>query len=259
VEAREQFRICGRQQCPGMVQQDCGTWLGEVEKSLPTVVLSAKSPGGADLVDVQVSVDGQPLATKLDGQAVPTNPGPHLFHFALRDGTQLDQQVLVKEGEKNRAVVAVLGKPAEASSPPTPPPPAPEQPAAPEAPKPVAESPVATGKAPSTLKTLGWVAGGLGVVGLGVGTVAGILAIGDKGGAHCVQNVCDPGSLSGLKTAAAISDVGLIAGGVLLAGGAALILFAPSGPRGGSESGVSVRVAPSWVQNGGGVVVGGRF
>ena len=37
VEARAQLRVCARKECPAVVQRDCLTWLGEVERSLPTV------------------------------------------------------------------------------------------------------------------------------------------------------------------------------------------------------------------------------
>ena len=260
VEAREQFRLCGRPLCPAMVQADCGTWLGGIEKSLPTVVVSAKNAAGAELVDVEVSVDGQLLVSKLDGRAVPTNPGPRLFHFALPDGTKIDQSVLVKEGEKNRAIAVVLEKPA---APPPPKPPVTTEPSKPETespPAPVPPPPVEQTPAPpqgsSAGKTAGFVIGGVGIVGLGVGTALGIVAIGDKNGGHCVNNMCDPGSVSRMKSAALLSDVGLIAGGVLLAVGGTLVVLAPGATARGAAS---VRVSPTLTANGGGVVLGGRW
>src|SRR5262249_13965446 len=70
VGARDQFRACAAAGCPAIVQRDCATWLTEVDKALPTVVVTAKDAAGADLVNVSVSVDGQPLLTKLDGRAL---------------------------------------------------------------------------------------------------------------------------------------------------------------------------------------------
>src|SRR5580704_15746858 len=54
VEARDQLRICARQICPAVVQADCATWLDAVEKSLPTVVLTAKDGRGGDVINVKV-------------------------------------------------------------------------------------------------------------------------------------------------------------------------------------------------------------
>ena len=219
VEAREQLRVCAASSCPAVVQSDCANWLAEVEKALPSVVLSAKGGAGADLVDVKVSVDGQPLVSKLDGQAVSMNAGPHTFRFEGAESASLEEQVVIKEGEKNQPVAVVLGG----------------------------------GGSSSPWKTVGWVLGGAGVVGLGVATAFGITAMGDKSD-HCVGSVCDPGSTSAIKSAALASDIGWIAGGVLVASGVALVLLSPSGGR---EAGAEVRVAPVVAASGGGVVVGG--
>ena len=86
VEARQQLRVCAAGGCPSVVQTDCAAWLADVEKAIPTVVLAAKNGAGADLFDVKVSVDGQPLASRLDGQALPLDPGPHAFRFEGADG-----------------------------------------------------------------------------------------------------------------------------------------------------------------------------
>jgi hypothetical protein len=239
VEAREQLRVCAALRCPAVVRTDCTDWLAEVDKALPTVVVTAKSGAGADLVDVKVSVDGQPLVSKLDGQAVPMNAGPHTFHFEGVDGTRIDQHVMVREGEKNQAVAAVLGA------------------------APVthtgslgAASPAPSGTSSSPRKTVGWVLGGAGVVGLGVGTVLGIIAALDKS-AHCDANdQCDPGGTARIRREALVSDVGWTAGGILLAGGAALVLFAPGASH---EPTAAVRVAPAVTASGGGIAVGGSW
>jgi len=112
----------------------------------------------------------------------------------------------------------------------------------------------------STWKTVGWVLGGVGVAGLGVGTVAGIIAMGDKNGAHCSSSgVCDPGTTGGIKSAALASDIGWIAGGVLLASGAALVLFTPIGSHEATAGASGVRVAPTLMASGGGAVLGGSW
>ncbi len=109
IEAREQLRLCAAAQCPAVVQSDCAGWLADVERVLPTVVLSAKDAAGRDLVDVvKVSLDGQPLASVLDGQAVPVDPGMHTFRFERADGSATTQQALVREGAKAQNVSAVL-------------------------------------------------------------------------------------------------------------------------------------------------------
>jgi len=246
VEARDLFRLCARRQCPAMVQQDCGAWLGDVQRDLPTVVVSAKDGQGADLQNVQVTLDGQPLVASLDGQAVPVNPGDHLFHFEAADGTQVDRHAVIKAGEKNQAVAVVLAKPVAVT---------PAAPATPPGPH-DAQGATAPTEGAGPWRTVGWVLGGIGVVGLGVGAIFGVMAIGDKS-AHCnSENVCDAGSLSTLKTAAIVSDVGLMGGGALVLGGGALVLFGPSARH---DAAAALRIAPTWTAHGGGIAAQGSW
>jgi len=242
VEAREQLLVCAAAACPSVVQSDCATWLIEVERALPTVVISAKNGAGAYLVDVKVSVDGASLMSKLDGQSLPMNPGMHTFHFEGASGTSVDQQIVVREGEKDQSVAVVLAGASAATVP-----------GAPDA----ASSPADPGGSWGGWKTAGWIVGGAGVLGIGAGAVSGLIAIRDKSSAHCdANNVCDAGTGSAIKSAANLSDVGWIAGGVLLAGGAALVLFAPSG---GHDAAAGLRVAPLVAASGGGIVAGAAW
>ena len=252
IEARDQLRICAQQVCPAIVSRDCLTWLDAVEQSMPSVVVSAKDPSGRDLFDVKVTADGQPLTAKLAGDAVPMNPGPHAFHFEAADGSVLDQQVLVREGLKNQNIAVVLGTAAPAPAPPG---------ASPSAPP---DATPAAGGGGIPWRTVGWITGGVGVAGLALGTVFGVMAMSDKNGAHCdASGACDPGKLSDANSAATISTVGFIAGGVLLAGGAALVLFGPSGnaPEAtpAPSTGATLKLAPLVGARDAGLLLGGSW
>ena len=160
----------------------------------------------------------------------------------------LDRQVLVREGQANQGIAVVLKKAAQAT-----PVPVPAMPAQASS----VVKPTGAAEASGVWKTIGWVLGGIGVVGLGVGTAFGLVAMGDKNGAHCdASNACDTGPLNSAKSAATVSDVGLIVGGVLVAGGTALILLAPGGGR---EGEASVSIGPTIGMGGGGVVIGGGW
>jgi hypothetical protein len=271
VEAREQLRVCASGGCPTAVRTDCITWLAEVEQGLPTVVISATDGAGHDRFDVTVTVDGQAPAIALQGQALPMNPGPHALHLEAggAGGAVLDQQILVKEGAKNQGVAVVLprkkddaGTRAAAVSPATPVA-TPALPPAASIEPPKSDSPDATRSdnrppsAGSPLRTAGWVAAGVGVVGVAIGAVFGFKAISDKNGAHCdSSNACDPGPLSDANTAASIATVGVVAGGALIVGGAALVLFAPASR---SVTGVTLKVGPLVGTREGGLLVGGAW
>jgi hypothetical protein len=113
TEAREQLRVCARAECPGFIAKDCAAWLKDVEPRIPSVVLIAKNAAGSDLVDVKVTVDGAPLATKLDGLAVDVDPGAHTFAFEAPDG-RVEQKVVITEGGKAQRVSVAFGAPGTA-------------------------------------------------------------------------------------------------------------------------------------------------
>ena len=102
---------CGREVCPVAIRNDCVRWLREVTDAMPTVVLSARGPDGRDRPDVRVTLDGQPLATHLDGRPAPVDPGEHVFRFELAGVGATEQRILVREGEKDRPVVGSFGSP----------------------------------------------------------------------------------------------------------------------------------------------------
>ncbi len=234
LEARDQFRICARQQCPSAVQSDCADWLAGVERNLPTVVLTAKDRAGTLLVDVIVTVDGASFTTKLDGRSLAVNPGKHTFHFELANGTSADEQVMVTEGTQNQTITATLAP--QAKEPPNPP---------------------TTVASQSPLRTFGWVLGGVGLAGVVVGVVSGIVAISSKSSANCdASNACDPGPLASAHTAATVSDIGLIAGGALLVGGLAFVLFSP---KSHADTKRAFQIVPSLGPHDGGLLLRGRF
>ncbi len=73
--ARANLLVCSQDDCPKIVKQDCTGWLDEVDRAIPTVVLGARDARGQDLTDVHVAMDGTSLALRLDGKAIPVDPG----------------------------------------------------------------------------------------------------------------------------------------------------------------------------------------
>jgi|GEM_PF-1444963 len=108
TEARDRLRFCARDACPALLRKDCADWLRDVETRLPTVVLVAEDASHRDLAQVKVSIDGRPLADALDGRAVSVDPGPHAFRFVIDGEAPVDVGVVVREGDKNRAITAAF-------------------------------------------------------------------------------------------------------------------------------------------------------
>lgn len=110
-EAREQLVVCGRESCPKLVQQDCSEWMRELLSSLPSIVPGARDKKGRDLVDVRVSVDGKVVTETLDGKPIALDPGVHRFRFETKHAPPVDEQVVVRQGEKNRILTVTFATP----------------------------------------------------------------------------------------------------------------------------------------------------
>jgi hypothetical protein len=113
--------VCAQSNCPTVVRNDCVYWLAEVEKLVPSVTVQAKDKDGADLTDVSVSVDGEPLVSRLDGLTVPVDPGLRTFRFEHVGSTPIEQKIVIREGQKGR-VIAIQFDPRPSRLPPPPPP-----------------------------------------------------------------------------------------------------------------------------------------
>ncbi|HWA73271.1 MAG TPA: hypothetical protein VG937_13075 [Polyangiaceae bacterium] len=112
----------------------------------------------------------------------------------------------------------------------------------------------------SSLKTVGLVLGGVGVVGLGVGSFFGLKAISqinDAKDESCARSICqeqaDLDKTKDANTAATISNIAFVAGGASLVGGALLFFLAPS-PH---ETGI--RAVPYVSSNEVGLALGGQL
>jgi hypothetical protein len=254
-EARQQLLVCAALNCPLEVRSECERRLVAVNSSIPTLVFEAKDAAGNDLSAVTVTMDGKPLADRLEGTALSLDPGSHSFHFETAGQTPIDKSFVLHEGEKDRRERIAFGAGT-----------APAIPAG-GAVAPVtavkgdeASTPAAgadKGSASSSwgpLKTVGVIVGGAGIVGIGIGAAFGLMAASDKNNANCDPNgYCSAGPLSDAHSHANVSTVGFVAGGVLVAAGLGLVIFAPRAGAG------SVQVAPTVGAGSGGLVVGGAF
>jgi hypothetical protein len=109
--ARAQFVTCAAQRCPAVVQKDCAEWLAAVDDALPTVIVHAHDGAGRDLTEVRVTVDGEVIAERLDGRALPVDPGEHTFRFSAAGAPEQSRKLVLHEREKGRPVEVVLGAP----------------------------------------------------------------------------------------------------------------------------------------------------
>jgi hypothetical protein len=109
--AREQLLVCSRPECPALIRQDCSQWVGEVQNAIPSVVVAGRDASGHDVLAVRVSIDGAVVAESLDGKPIQIDPGPHKFRYESAGRPPIEEQVLVREGERNRQITVNFARP----------------------------------------------------------------------------------------------------------------------------------------------------
>jgi hypothetical protein len=213
--------------------------------------------------------DGIVLGQALIGVSVPVDGGDHVIDVAAAGKRPWRTSVTIRP-EKDKRTVSVPSLEDAAGAP---------------APAPVGAAPPSAGVAPAAgsgtetgatklevtstraenaltgIQIGGIVAGGLGVVGLAVGTVFGLTAIGKNNDS---KNGCDKGvctnadafqARADARSAATISTVAVVAGGVLAAAGVTLLVM---GKPKRSEQG-NVSLSPSVTENQLGLGLRGTF
>src|SRR5258708_27109498 len=109
LQAKEQLLKCANSACSGWIRQQCSARYIQLEEDTPTVVPLATDELGIVRVDVQVTVDGEPLTSHLDGRALPVDPGLHEFSFTA-DGVATKTKVMIVQGARNRPVAVTLSE-----------------------------------------------------------------------------------------------------------------------------------------------------
>jgi hypothetical protein len=260
-ESEESLRICVRDVCPDFVKIDCGQWLSDVRREMPSVILMVTDGSGNEVTDVQVTLDGALLSSALDGRSFEVNPGPHELTFE-RQGAKRSERVSIRQGEKNRVIKIELTThvdtdadgvadaddkcPNEAG--------VDSDEGCPAAPLVPSQEPAKTGL--SGLEVGAIVAGGVGVLGFATFAVAGSLSRANASEAIKVckpdGSACEPDVIEDYQDKEAlynpIANIGAIVGGVGVA--TAAVLFAlsledstPEQPKVGE---VKWSVSPTW-------------
>lgn len=235
LAAREAFRACVAPSCPSVVRDDCTERLRDVTSSIPTVLFDVVDPSGTAIAAVKVTVDGQPLADRLDGVALEVDPGFHVFVLRTPSGDPLERSLNVQRGEKGRHERVVLGTNTRPS-------PAPRRTLSLDGPAPLPSSRSGAGDAQ---RWVGLGLGGAGAFGLGLGSVFALVA--NSTYQNAIHNECfggnasrcSPSGIDDGRTAhaqALASTTSFVAAAALLGAGAAVYLTAP-------QRGVSLRPA----------------
>jgi len=214
------------------------------------VRLAAGSPGGA-----RVLCDGAELDAASLGVDLPVDPGPHVLE-AQAPGRSAKRVTIELHESERRAVTVETGGPITQAPPPTTAPTAATPPPAPSV---------------GALRTAAWIAGGIGIAGVGVAGITGVLVLGKASTMeeHCPessgQRVCDRNGGAArdeVRPLLAANTVAWVVGGVGLAAGTGLFLLSLRGPS--TTSTVGLRPTPATATigvsaAGGSVSLGMRF
>lgn len=244
TSARQTFLTCAQSSCPAIIQADCARFSEDLDRLVPTVSFAARDPGGVDLPDTTVYVDGQLVTMRLDdGKSYDLDPGKHAVRF-VHEGRETTVTVVLNQGEKGRGVVASFADPVDAAR------------AMPALPPPALQTRRSVG--PLLIAGLGAVAAVAGavLVTVGIKEVPSSCSIGSR---QCVAPPGDP-SLEQAHRGVALANLGLGVGGggaAVLVGGMVWYFLQPTGPKVEQER--AARVSP-WVgDRSGGVNLWARF
>jgi hypothetical protein len=183
-----------------------------------TVALALGSPVGT-----RVLRDGVELGAAALETALPVDPGAHTIVVEAPGRQKSSRQVSLSEAQSERVVVSA----------------GPKAPGAPGADRP---------KASSSKRTWGWVLTGVGAAGLSVGTVTGLMVLGEK---RRVDDNCDPDkrcnqtgmdAVDSGRTLGTVSGASFIVGGLALAGGVFLLVSGSEKPPA-----TALQLGPGWV------------
>jgi hypothetical protein len=253
--ARAQLLVCAASSCPADIRNECTRRVADVNAAMPTIVFEVKDGAGRDLSAVKVSMDGQPLAERLEGTALSIDPGVHTFAFEAAGQPKVEKQLVIREGQKGRREPVTIGAAgAKAVTPAQTTAAAPEKTTSQVSASTADLSPAqpAGGHGLGGQKMAALVAGGIGIVGVGLGTVFGLQAMSKYNDANgvCPDKCSDQTGVElwkSTRSAGNASTVAFIVGGVGLAAGA--VLWFTSKPSKSTQVGVgpgSIELKGSW-------------
>ena len=239
--ARTQLLMCVAHSCPGPVRDDCAERLNELDRATPSIVFTAKGAANADLTAVKVTMDGVVLTEHLDGTALNVEPGTHSFEFVSDGYPTVAKSFVIGEGSKGRLEVIAFA-PSETT---------PFVGVGSAAGKNTGAGDVdggpPAGQAAPSFKTWAYVAGGVGLAGVALGSYFGLVASSKWSSAKdaCKIDQCGPSSdaqkeRDDAASAGKLSTVAFIVGGAALVAGVTLFVISPSKAPGTAR----IRVVP---------------
>ncbi len=250
-EARAQALICAAGTCPTDVRNECAKRVSDINAAIPSIIFDVKNEAGEDVPGVKVRMDGDAAGSAVDGSAVEIDPGEHAFTFSVASSASsvdlsAQKTFVLREGEKARHEPVIMKSTTAAGTQPT-----------------SSATGATTGTPPEKprsggMKIAGIVLGGVGLVGVGLGTYFGLSASSawSSQQSNCgsptkcpnrAQAIADHDNVTSNGLASTIS---FAAGGALLGAGLLLFVLSPSSGSKVEEAG-TLHVVPAFGPKGG--------
>lgn len=228
TKAIEQAARCSSG-CPDEINEQCQGWARQAERDVPTVLLFARHEDGKDAPGITAFVDGKPRALQ---EEIALDPGPHRFEFRGPDGFAETLEVKVIRGEKRRTIRATVPEPRGSPV------------------EPVIDAP-----RNHTARNWTIVSFSVGGVGIGVASIATIVALSQKKDLDGCAPACPPEDVDRVKSTLRIADIGAIVGAVGITTGVAILIW--GNPRETQRSSAILGIEP--LSGGAGGVLRGSF
>jgi len=108
VKARSELEKCEASSCDDALRHRCMMRSDLLVEDIPTVVLAVTDEDGAPVENVRVSLDRVLIASKIDGRAIPVDPGVHELTFYKGDDVIARKKLVILQGQHNRVITASL-------------------------------------------------------------------------------------------------------------------------------------------------------
>jgi hypothetical protein len=103
-ETQRRLAHCAQSACPSFVKSDCARWLEEVERELPSVMVSAPGLSHDERGNATLKLDGEVVNEALNGSAVALDPGRHQLALERPGHEPVLRTIIAQQGVQNRAV-----------------------------------------------------------------------------------------------------------------------------------------------------------
>jgi hypothetical protein len=111
-EAQKWFAACSQQACGTLIRRECLLSYDQISADIPTIVPVVTTVTGEPVLDVKITMDGALLASKIDGRALPVDPGLHEFTFITHAGSAT-QKIVILQGQRNRPIAMAMAAPGQ--------------------------------------------------------------------------------------------------------------------------------------------------